>query len=111
MSVEKNNNMIKLQIINEIIELYPSLKKDKEFIINKLIKKPVYNTLERVLYKGAKYYWDKKGNVYDVNVSLAGIYKIVKINNVDIMKFYYKHDIKELYTSLKNITKKHKINI
>jgi hypothetical protein len=111
MSVEKDHDDMKLQFINDILEMYPLLKKDKEIIISKLLRRPVSNTLERIIYNGQKYYWDNKGNIFDINVNLVGVYKTTKIGNITTIKFYYKQDIDNMLVDLTTQMKKYKITL
>jgi hypothetical protein len=116
MSVEKEYDDIKLQLINEILELCPILKKNRDLLINKLLHRPISNTLERIIYNEQKYYWDNKGNIFDTDVNLVGVYKTSKTNNLTYGESitttaYYKQDIDIMFTNLMTSIKKYKIKL
>jgi hypothetical protein len=67
----------KLNLIDGVISLYPRLKKDRNHIITSLLcKKDVSNSdsLIKIEYNGFVLYRDRKGNVFDEDIKLAGCY-------------------------------------
>jgi|688.fasta_scaffold671716_1 hypothetical protein len=78
-------NSIKISIIDDIISLYPNLKREREFIINHLLKggeKPNTYILEKFYYNNRPYYRDEEGIILDPDIKLAGFYKYDTNNNI-----------------------------
>jgi len=81
----KISNSSKISIIDDIIALYPNLKREREFIINHLLKggeKPNTYILEKFYYNNKPYYKDEEGNILDPDVKLAGFYKYDASGNI-----------------------------
>ena len=76
----KKNNMIKERLItiDKILEMYPSLKKDRMIIVNNILNKREQKiddfVLERVKIDNINYYFDPDGNIIDENVNLVGFF-------------------------------------
>lgn len=74
---EKNKIVnIKLDVIDRIISMYPQLKKDKIFIINKILcKKDVKDdnyVLDKFIYNNIDYYRDQYGYILNSNATVVG---------------------------------------
>jgi hypothetical protein len=81
LNIINKNNVIKdrLNTIDKILNMYPSLKIDRSSIVNTVLDKQekVYSdyVLEKLVLNNKKdkiYYKDKNGNILDEHVNLAG---------------------------------------
>lgn len=75
----------KIQVINIILDLYPSLKKDRQNIINVVfnrLNKPNKYVFTKILLNNHTYYIDNFGMLLDESLNFKGI-----VNN-NIIYFY-----------------------
>lgn len=76
----KKNNIVKekLSVVNKIFELYPNLKKDKNFILNNLFDKKENKKktiiLEKVTFPDIYFFKDKTSCLFDIDMKLIGTY-------------------------------------
>jgi len=94
-SNESDNGMV-LNIINQIIEMFPEFETKKKTIISKLINTKntednVYSNLifDRIILNNNVYYKDKINYLWDMNASIIGIY-------IDDTTYYLFDEINEL---------------
>lgn len=68
----------KIQVINIILDLYPSLKKDRQNIINVVfgrLNKPNKYVFTKILLNNHTYYIDNFGMLLDESLNFKGIVK------------------------------------
>ena len=76
----KKNNIIKERLItiDKILEMYPSLKKDRTLIVDNILNKKEHKVedfiLEKVKIDDGNYYFDLNGNIIDEDVNLVGFF-------------------------------------
>jgi hypothetical protein len=109
----KKNIVIKEKIIivDKIVELYPNLKRDKQYILdyvldNKLFQKKS-DVLEKLNIKNKNIYMDSSGNLIDKNIKLVGFWKNIKDENENnLIKYIFFDETKKMKNKiLKNIKK------
>ena len=71
-----------IDLVGQIVELYPELKKDKDIIIQKIINKqePQNKTsaeliFDKIILDNIVYYKDKNGYLWNSNATIVGIYE------------------------------------
>lgn len=90
------------QIVNTIIELYPSLEKDKNRIMRHVYKKKECENIEvpqhisphildRFIHNDSSYYRDPNGSIIDKNINIVGTYE--KKN--DEINYFFFEEIKK----------------
>lgn len=92
--------IIKETVVNEIIDMYPHLQKDKNIIMNKIVgdkiteieKKDNYELiLDKFLYYDKYYYRDKYGGILDNKAKLIGTYQRLGLN--EFKYYFFKYEI------------------
>jgi hypothetical protein len=80
-STESNDGLV-LNVINQIIDLFPEFETKKKTIINKLtnmnnIEEPTYSDIifDKIILNDNIYYKDRINYLWDANASIIGIYK------------------------------------
>ena len=97
----KNNNDDKLQVINIILELYPTLKKDRQNIINVVfgkLNKPIKYILTKIMINNYVYYIDTYGLLFDNTITFKGI---MKNNELFLLNDNYDIELEEYNKYLK----------
>ena len=107
MKLAESNDGLVLNVINQIIDLFPEFENKKKTIINKLtnineIEEPTYSDIvfDKIILNDNVYYKDRTNYLWDVNASIVGIY-------IDETTYYLFDEInelnKEIIDSYKNI--------
>jgi hypothetical protein len=103
--IESSDGLV-LNVINQIIEMFPEFQNKKKTIINKLtninnIEKPIYSEIifDKIIINDTVYYKDKINYIWNVSAKIIGIYidnntyylfdDIIKLKN-EIIETYYK---------------------
>jgi hypothetical protein len=100
---KKNANKLKLSVIDQVIEMFPQLKKDQTNIVNNILGHKEINNdyyiLDKFVYNDKVYYRDPYCHIIDTELNVVGIYNYENDN----YKYYF-HSIKCKY-NIKNIDK------
>jgi hypothetical protein len=112
--------MDKIKIIDTIIENYPSLKRERENIINLIFKKNnnnERNIFDRIIINNKKYYRDKDNILFDSDLNIHGIIQIFPDSTQKIIirhkinrKKYYKDFLEEQDLKMSNKIRTSKID-
>uniref|UniRef100_A0A6C0ECB0 Uncharacterized protein n=1 Tax=viral metagenome TaxID=1070528 RepID=A0A6C0ECB0_9ZZZZ len=69
---------IKVNTVDEVLDLYPNLKRDRTMILNFILKKKIRtsNVLDAIDYNGIRYYLDDDTScIYDKKVRIVGVFQ------------------------------------
>ena len=108
MKLAELNDGLVLNVINQIIDLFPEFENKKKTIINKLtnvneLEEPTYSDIvfDKIILNDIVYYKDKTNYLWDADASVVGIY----INETTSYLFDEINELnKELLDSYKSIT-------
>lgn len=99
----------RLFTIEKIIEMYPNLKKDKDYIIdnimNKKEEKPNTYILEKIIINKNAYYKDPYGFIIDSDTKMVGLYTNTQTTIICYMLDYNKNILTKYDKLLENMAK------